>query len=63
MISTPDRMGEAIAALERGEQVDWQKLADLQALDLVRAGRQFVEEAIRDHEAWDEEMRRVLVGA
>lgn len=50
MISTPDRIGDAIAALEKGEQVDWQKLADLQALDLVRIGRQFAEQAITYNE-------------
>lgn len=54
MITVPDRIADAIAARERGEQVDWRKLADLQALDLVRAGRQFVEEAIaRDEAATD----------
>jgi hypothetical protein len=54
MITIPDRIADAIAARERGEQVDWRKLADLQALDLVRAGRQFVEEAIaRDEAATD----------
>jgi hypothetical protein len=54
MITIPDRIGDAISALERGEQVDWRKLADLQALDLVRAGRKFVEEAIaRDEAATD----------
>ena len=46
MITLPDRIGVAIAALEKGEQVDWQKLADLSSLDLIRAGRQFVEQAI-----------------
>ena len=46
MVTTPDRIGAAIAAIEKGEQVDWQKLADLSSLDLIRAGRQFVEQAI-----------------
>lgn len=50
MITTPDRVGEAIAAIERGEQVDWQRLANLQLLDLVHAGRMFVEDAIRFQE-------------
>ena len=45
MIRTPDRIAAAIAAVERGEQVDWRKLYDLQALDLVQAGRKFAEEA------------------
>lgn len=63
MILTPDRIGDAIAQLEKSEQVDWQKLANLQALDLVRAGRRFVEEAIKSNEEWDDEIRKVLVGA
>lgn len=50
MITLPDRISGAIAALEKGEQVDWQKLADLQALDLARIGRQFAEQAIAYHE-------------
>ena len=51
MITTPDRVGEAIAAIERGEQVDWRKLANLQVLDVVHAGRLYVEDAIRFQEA------------
>lgn len=50
MIVPPNRIGDAIAALEKGEQVDWRKLADLQALDLVRIGRQFAEEAVAYNE-------------
>lgn len=50
MITTPDRISGAIAAIEKGEQVDWQKLADLQALDLVLAGRRFVEDAVAYNE-------------
>lgn len=60
MIKTPDRIADAIAALERGEQVDWRKLQDLQALDLVRAGRQFVEEAIAYNEAEIKSMEEAL---
>ncbi len=46
MITTPDRISGAIAAMEKGEQVDWRKLADLQALDIAHLGRQFAEDAI-----------------
>lgn len=56
MITIPDRIGDAISAMERGEQVDWRKLADLQALDLVRAGRKFVEEAILRDEAANDDL-------
>ena len=54
MIQTPDRLADAIASIEKGEPVDWRKLADLQALDLVRAGRQHAEQAVRDNEARDD---------
>lgn len=45
MITVPDRISEVIAAVERGEQVDMRKLHDVLALDLVRAGQQFANEA------------------
>lgn len=45
MIAIPDRLGEVIAAIERGEQVDCRKIADLQALDLAQTARQFADEA------------------
>ena len=57
MIQVPNRLLEARQALEADKPVNWKRLADLQALDLVIAGRQFVEEAIRDHEAADERAR------
>lgn len=60
MITIPDRIGDAISAMERGEQVDWRKLADLQALDLVRAGRQFVEDAILRDEAANADLERAV---
>lgn len=52
MITTPDRLAAVIAAIERGEHVDWQRISVLSALDLVRAGRQFVEQALlrEEHE-------------
>ena len=53
MLTLPDRIGEAISAIEKGEQVDWRKLAELQALDLARLGRQFVEERIKNEEVAD----------
>jgi endonuclease YncB( thermonuclease family) len=53
MITTPDRMSGAIAAIERGETVDWQQLRTLSALDLVMAGRRFVEQAILRDEQFD----------
>lgn len=59
MIKTPDRIGELVAAIERGEPVNFEKVAALQALDLVQVGRRFVEEAITEHERCDEQIRTV----
>ena len=60
MIVTPDRLSTAAAQIERGEQPDWQQLAELQALDLVRAGRAFMEAAILSQEAEDERIKQWL---
>lgn len=63
MITVPDRIGEAIAAVEKGEQVDWRKLADLQALDLARAGQQFAEAAAAQDREFDEAGRDLAAKA
>jgi hypothetical protein len=57
MIWTPDRLAELVASVESGAPVDLHRLAQLQALDLVRAGRAFVVEAIERQEAADEQYR------
>lgn len=49
----PDRISAAIAALERGEQVDWNKIHDLQALDLAVIGQQFAQETMDFNESMD----------
>lgn len=54
MITTPNRLATARRALEEGEQVDWRKLKNLQALDLVIAGRELSEQAILSQEEADE---------
>jgi hypothetical protein len=48
-ITARDRLQEASAALERGETVDWRRLATLQALDVAIAGRAALLDAL-DHE-------------
>lgn len=60
MITVPDRISVAIAAMEKGEQVDWRKLASLQALDIARVGQQFVEEAIVFQEQQTELAKQLL---
>lgn len=62
MISAPNRIAEAIAHLEKGEQVDWHALANLQALDLVQIGQQFMEDAILFNEQQTEVVRKAIEG-
>lgn len=60
MITVTDRIGEAIAAVERGERVDWRKLADLQALDLAHAGQQYAQESAIQDAAFDDAARQLV---
>ncbi len=60
MITTPDRISGVIAAMEKGEQVDWRKLNDLLALDLAIAGQRFVDDAIAFNEAATEMVKQEL---
>lgn len=62
MLTAPDRISEAIAAMDRGEQVDWRKLANLQALDLAVLGRQFVDEAVAAESAAIDALEQMLKG-
>ena len=63
MITSPDRLAKVKEALERGEPVDLQTVAALQALDLASFGRQFMEEAVREHERIDQTYGALLEGA
>lgn len=54
MIWTPNRLAGVVEQLERGEPVDTGRLSALQALDLVIAGREFVQAAVLQNEAEDE---------
>lgn len=58
MIMPPNRLAEAVQAIERGESVDWNRIALLQPLDLVLAGRKFVEEAIQSQEREDDKLEQ-----
>ncbi len=62
MLTAPDRLSEARDAMGRGEQVDWRKLADLQALDLAIIGRQFVENAIAYQDQALNELEQMIKG-
>lgn len=62
MITVPNRVDQLREALERGQSLDTRKLARLQMLDLVVAGRQFMEEAVLHQEAEDERIQAELSG-
>lgn len=58
MITTPDRIKGLLELVESGASVEdiqtrLRQIATLQPLDLITAGRQFVEEAIKNQEAED----------
>jgi len=57
MIVTPNRVLELRNAIERGDPIDFGKLATLQLLDIVIAGRIAVESAVLAQEAEDERIR------
>ncbi|MBX3450596.1 MAG: hypothetical protein KF777_13595 [Planctomycetaceae bacterium] len=60
MITRPNRLLEAVQAIEAGQPVDWDRLAKLQTLDLVIVGRQFIEQAVIEQEQADERIRELL---
>lgn len=60
MIQTTNRLTSLRQDLEAGKPVNFRLLADLQALDLAIAGRQFVEEAIKFQEAEDARVEKSI---
>lgn len=62
VILPPNRFGEMVEAMMRGDQVDARKYAVLQANDMVELGREFVRSAIEREDAADEQIRRLLDG-
>ena len=56
MLAVPDRLADVVQALEAGEPVDYGRVLELQALDIARAGEQFVRETIARHEEADEQV-------
>ena len=61
-ITERDRIAEATDALERGETVDWQKIAALQANDVVEAGRAALLDALDREDKADEDFGRTAGG-
>lgn len=63
MISPPNRVKQIRDAIERGEQItqtEINRLATLQPLDLVIAGREFVEQAVIEQESNDDRIADLL---
>ncbi len=57
MITTPNRLEGVVESLEKGEPVDYKRVAQLQVLDLAIAGRKIVEEAVEFQEQENERIR------
>ncbi len=60
MITSPNRLKDIVEALEKGEPVDYGRVATLQVFDIAIAGRQAVEDAVRFQETEDERIRELL---
>jgi len=60
VIVTPDILGDLSRRLEAGEPIDWQLVRQQQAIEIVRAGRQFMVEAVESMEAADEQLNDVI---
>lgn len=54
------RLAQAITQLESGESVDWQKVAELQALELARIGEVFALETIKTEREADDQFSEQL---
>ena len=56
------RIARAIETVEKGGRVDWNRLATLQALDIVRAGQLFLVDALEREDEADEQLRQFADG-
>ena len=61
-ITERDRLSEVAAALERGEKVDYDRLRQLQAIDLAQAGRAALLDALEREDEADAEFERIVRG-
>ena len=63
MTFPPDRLEQLVARLAAGEPItraEVHRIAALQALDLARAGRAFLEQTAAEEEALTERLRKTL---
>ena len=59
-ITERDRLAEAAAKLEAGEEVDWALVARLQPLDVAIAGRAALNDALDLQDQADGDIERIL---
>lgn len=53
------RLAGAIEQVEKGEEVDWDRLLTLQSLDIARAGELFLIDALEREDEADEQFRQL----
>lgn len=56
------RLAQSIEQVEKGEAVDWRKVAELQALDLARLGELYALETIQRERQADDQLAEQLRG-
>ncbi len=54
------RLAKVISDIEAGEQVDYGRVATLQAFDIARAGEVFLAERLKMEDEADKEMEELL---
>ena len=57
-----DRLGDVVAAIENGEPVDYGKVRQLQTLDVARAGRAALLDALDREDEADADLKRICGG-
>lgn len=57
-----NRLTEVIGQVERGEEVDVNRVLALQSLDIARAGQLFLADALKREDEADEQFRQLLSG-
>ena len=60
MIVLPDRLSGVADAIAAGEDVDFGRVLQLQALDIAIVGEQFVAEQLQRQEEADETIRQLI---
>ncbi len=59
-LTESSRLNEVAEKIERGEDVDWNRVHTLQSLDIARAGRAALLDALDREDEADEQLRELL---